>query len=276
MDRTFLIHAPASTQLGAVEALPVVFMFHGSSGNGEKFFRISGWVPKAEEEGFIAVFPDGLRYCIEEDGRRRHTTKWHDYKLPTYVCEDQALPDDVQFVRDMIAYLDSNFAIDHSRIYASGFSNGAGFVSRLAVEMSETLAAVAIVGGGLYPNDSVMHRPIPVYQVAGGADSRVLEDRAAGSPIPREPDSLRNDPQMASQMDQWVRLLSLTGSYRSKQVRKHTSLYFSDQAQTGSNEYVFSLVRGLEHRYPNEHNNPAGLVAADLFWTFFSRHQLTE
>jgi polyhydroxybutyrate depolymerase len=275
LERSFIVHHPSNVSADQADPLPVVFMFHGSSGNGEKFFRISGWVPKAETEGFLAVFPDGLSYCIEEEGRQKQTTKWNDGKLASYVCEGQELPDDVQFVRDMIAYLDSSFVIDHQRIYASGFSNGAGFSSRLAVELSETLAAVAIVGGGLNLADPVMDRPIPVYQIAGAADDRILEKRVAGDPIPREAALLRADPLIAGQIDPWLSLLDLNDTYQARERRKHTTLYFTE-AISGNAEYAFSLVQGLEHRYPNGRNNPAGLVAADLFWTFFSRHSLPQ
>ena len=41
---------------------PLVFMFHGTSGDGERFLRISGWREQADATGLVAVFPTGLRY----------------------------------------------------------------------------------------------------------------------------------------------------------------------------------------------------------------------
>jgi polyhydroxybutyrate depolymerase len=251
------------------EPVPVVFMFHGSSGNGEKFYRISGWREKADAEGFIAVFPDGLSYCIEEDGRQKRTTKWNDGKLETYVCPGQALPDDVQFVRDMVAYLDSNFVIDRHRIYASGFSNGAQFVFRLGVEGSDFIAAVAGVGGALQVQGVKPARPLAVFQVAGAADAGILEARQ-GLPMPESPEALREDAVFAPVMDVWQSTLGLSDSYRTRQGEWHYSLGFEE----GGGPYIFALVKGLEHRYPNGENNPAGYVAANRFWEFFSNHPL--
>jgi len=265
--RTFIVHLPAGYT--GQSPLPVVFMFHGSSGNGEKFFWISGWKEKADAEGFIAVFPDGLSYCIEEDGRRKQTTKWNDGKLETYVCPGQALPDDVQFVRDMVRYLDSAFVIDRRRVFASGFSNGAQFVFRLAIEASDVIAAVAGVGGDLTLSDPVAPRPIPVFQVGGAADPGILE-RRGGLPMPSSPEALRTDSLFGPIMDRWVAVLGLGDTYDTQSGDWHYAVGF----EAGGGPYIFALVKGLEHRYPNGGNNPAGYVAADRFWRFFSRHPM--
>lgn len=265
--RTFIVHVPAS-YTGSTP-LPVVFMYHGSSGDGERFYRISGWREKADAEGFIAVFPDGLRYCVEEDGRTKHITKWNDGKLETYVCPGQALPDDVQFFREMVAYLDSSFSIDRQRVYVSGFSNGANFGARLAVEAGDLIAAVAIVAGTLVLPQPVMVRPLPVFQVAGAADPGLLDLRG-GLPMPLAPDSIRTDSFFAPIIEQWLDLLGLTDAMRARQAPWHGAIGFHGPGV----RYIFAVVEGLEHKYPNGANNPAGYIAANRFWEFFSRHRL--
>ncbi|MBK7697090.1 MAG: hypothetical protein IPI30_23145 [Saprospiraceae bacterium] len=47
---------------------PVVFMLHGTSGDGLKFYNISGWKELGEDENFITVFPSSLSWCFVEDG----------------------------------------------------------------------------------------------------------------------------------------------------------------------------------------------------------------
>lgn len=59
--------------------------------------------------------------------------------------------DDLRFTRDMLAALNSTYNVDSSRIYATGMSNGGGFVAKLACRMPETFAAVASVAGAYYP-----------------------------------------------------------------------------------------------------------------------------
>ncbi|MFZ1255451.1 MAG: hypothetical protein WAR77_03820, partial [Saprospiraceae bacterium] len=45
-----------------VGGYPVVFMLHGTSGDGEKFYNISGWKELGQAENFITVFPSSLSW----------------------------------------------------------------------------------------------------------------------------------------------------------------------------------------------------------------------
>ena len=88
-------------------------MFHGSSGNGERFLRISGWREQADRTGLIAVFPTGLRYRMLDTGRR--ITKWNSYNLaakvdlndkpPGYPAQAPWPANDVGFVDAMLGDL---------------------------------------------------------------------------------------------------------------------------------------------------------------------------
>ncbi len=52
-----------------VAQAPVVFMLHGTDGNGGEFYNRSGWREKADAEGLIAIFPSALRHCyFQQDG----------------------------------------------------------------------------------------------------------------------------------------------------------------------------------------------------------------
>jgi len=63
--REFSVSYPDSIS-GRAE-VPVVFMFHGTSGNGQQYYNVSGWKEVGEREGFISVFPTALTYCFGED-----------------------------------------------------------------------------------------------------------------------------------------------------------------------------------------------------------------
>ena len=146
--RRFIVYVPSRPPVTGTRA-PVVFMFHGSSGTGERFLRISGWREQADATGSLAVFPTGLRYRVLESGRL--STKWNDGELrnevdlderPAGYPADSPWPaDDVGFVDAIVRDLQAQAPIDRHRIYASGFSNGAAFTARLAVERSTVLAA---------------------------------------------------------------------------------------------------------------------------------------
>ena len=63
------LRAEPATRTGARS--PVVFMFHGRSGTGHQFLRISGWREQADAVGLVAVFPTGVRYRDLESRPRR-------------------------------------------------------------------------------------------------------------------------------------------------------------------------------------------------------------
>ena len=96
--RNFLIHVPA--KYTGQEEVPLLLMLHGSSGSGEKFYNISGWVEKADEEGFIAVFPTGLAYPIE--GTNRTSTKWSSGGLEDDIPSNFPIHADIPFMSELI------------------------------------------------------------------------------------------------------------------------------------------------------------------------------
>ena len=76
LEREYYVHVPKS--YAASSAVPLVFMLHGTSGNGEEFYINSGWKEVGETNNLITVFPSSWRYCIiDEDGVRKTTTKWN-------------------------------------------------------------------------------------------------------------------------------------------------------------------------------------------------------
>ena len=54
-------------------------------------------------------------------------------------------PDDIAFVRDLLAKLDASLCTDASRTYVAGYSMGGAMAELIACEMPERIAAVALV-----------------------------------------------------------------------------------------------------------------------------------
>jgi polyhydroxybutyrate depolymerase len=282
--RRFIVYVPSTPPVTRPRA-PVVFMFHGSTGTGEQFLRISGWREQADATGLVAVFPTGLRYRVLDSGRR--STKWNDYSLASQVDLSERPPgypanapwpaNDVGFVDAMMADLGARLPIDRHRVYASGFSNGAGFAARLAVERSTVLAAAAFSGGAL-PSAQAPARPIPMYLTVGTLDDRVLAQ--TGPPplpqLPLDPLALLAEPVIKSTLGAHLATLGLDprdfgvlGSRRSTAFR-----WPATGTGPGGALLRFAALEGLRHKYPNGRNNPAGFEAAPEFWDFFQTHRL--
>ena len=254
-----------------------MFMFHGSSGTGEQFLRISGWREQADRTGLIAVFPTALQYRVLESGFR--VTKWNEFglrdkidphELPPGYPEDAPMPaDDTGFVDAMLADLDSRLPIDRHRVYMSGFSNGAGFAARLSVERSTRVAAAAYSAGGL---SRVKSRTAPCRPTSRSARSTTGSSTRTGlAELPLDPVEILSEPVLGSFVDPHLATLGLDGGDFGAATSPTSTLL---RWPAPDPLLQFRMIARLEHRYPNGDNNPAGFAAAPEFWDFFRAHRL--
>ena len=282
--RRFIVYVPSRRPVTG-PLRPVVFMFHGSTGTGEQFLQSSGWREQADATGLVAVFPTGLRYRVLDSGRR--STKWNSFDLADEVDLDEKPPgypddapwpaDDVGFVGSIMGDLAQRLPIDRQRVYASGFSNGAEFAARLAVERSDLLAAAAFSAGGL-STAHVPSRPIPMWLVGGTLDDRILAH--TGPPplteLPLDPSALLAEPVIDSTLDAHTATLGLAEDrYGALALSDSTALRWPAVGEgSGGGVFRFTLLAGLDHHYPHARNNDAGFEAAPEFWAFFRTHRL--
>jgi polyhydroxybutyrate depolymerase len=155
-DRTFDLHVPPSYD--ATKRTPLVFLFHGYTMTAEEIATASHFAAVADKRGMIVAFPQGIGNGFNAGD----------------CCgsAQSSKVDDVGFTRDMIANLDAAYCVDDKRTFATGFSNG-GFLSYLlACELSDKIAAVAPVAGGLRVDEAncTPKRPVPLLHVHGTGD----------------------------------------------------------------------------------------------------------
>jgi len=262
--RRYVVYVPARR----LPAAPVVFMFHGSSGTGEQFLRSSGWREQADRTGLIAVFPTALRYRVIDSGRR--VTKWNEFNLadkitdqrPPGYPEDAPMPaDDVGFVDEIMADLDSRLPIDRRRVHASGFSSGANFAARLTVDRAARLATAGVVGGGLGDAHDA-DRAVPTYAMAGSKDDRLLEDTGLEE-LPLDPAEILSSPVVGPFIDAHLDTLNLDPADVGATTRPRSTLLRWPPADP---TFKFRMIRGLGHKYPDG--------AAREFWKFFRANPL--
>jgi polyhydroxybutyrate depolymerase len=301
--REFIVYLPPTFQNAS--GLAVVFVVHGTSQDGEKFYRDSHWREKADAEGFVAVFPTALSHCYAEDenrdgdfsdpGERRVTTKWAAGQLgdparmplctaaelaqltpANRALSDHPLADDVAFFDAMIAFLDAHYSIDRKRIYATGFSNGAQFASRLAQERSTTYAAAAAQAGGLVVTPAPAARPMSFVFSLGTKDDGYAA--ALGVPeIPIRQSTLDDFPELRiGLVDKYLTTLRLTSQSTYTEFmtgnRKVGRWVFSTSTAGASNSLTITLFEGLFHQYPDGSNYP--LALADPLWDLFKTRTL--
>ena len=133
--RTYLTYIPEiyiSSKLPA----PLLFNFHGGTGSASGQVYIADFRPIADTANFILVYPQGT-----------FGSTWNS-SLPTNPLTKMFV-DDFGFVDAMIERINNDYiyGVDTSRVYATGFSNGADISLSLACVRSEKFAAVASVSG---------------------------------------------------------------------------------------------------------------------------------
>ncbi len=153
MPRRYRLHLPAGYQDGT--PVPLVLNFHGYGSNPLEQESLSAMSQKADQAGFIVVYPEGLN------------ARW----AAGTGAEGQQ---DVQFVRDLVAALESEFSIDPRQIYATGISNGGGMANRLGCNLADLIAAIAPDAGAYnFWQDCSPPRPVPVLAFHGLDDNIV-------------------------------------------------------------------------------------------------------
>lgn len=165
LERSYYLHLPADYEAGT-EPLPLMLVLHGGGENndGDEMARWSDYNRLADREGFIAVYPNGIKGSWN-DGRT-------DPKIESEV-------DDAGFLAALIDHLLAEYRADPDRVYVTGASNGGMMSLRLGCAIAPRLAAIAPVIANM-PADIVEacqpEQPLPILLMNGTADPLVPWD----------------------------------------------------------------------------------------------------
>jgi len=143
---------------------PLVIHLHGYGSNGliEQFY--TNYMPIADTAGFFVAYPEGLVDANQN--------QYWNAGIPGLATAH----DDVAFLSTLIDSLYARYAIDRSRVYASGLSNGGYMCYQLAWKLSTKVAAIASVSGSMAPLEFAKCKPVqavPAMEIHGTADQTV-------------------------------------------------------------------------------------------------------
>ncbi|KAI1332159.1 carbohydrate esterase family 1 protein [Xylariaceae sp. FL0255] len=161
-NRSYSVHIPSN--YSETTPYPIVLGFHGSSSIGLFFEADTNLSNPQYSANKIMVYPNGVGGA------------WAGANY-----SDVSVPEDLQFVTDLLTKLRDDYCVDNSRIYATGISNGGGFVNTIACsDVGANFAAFAPHSGSFYTDDdgvtggcSPSRSPLPVLEIHGGIDASV-------------------------------------------------------------------------------------------------------
>jgi polyhydroxybutyrate depolymerase len=138
VTRTYRLYVPRTFR-PEYSALIIGLHGRGAGGPGSAMEQYSQLDSKADREGFAVAYLDGL---VDATG----TVDWNYY----YDFFFTSGPDDIAFVRSVIDRLKQQLRPNTRRIYVVGTSAGGFMAQRVGVELSDRVAAIGVVEGGLY------------------------------------------------------------------------------------------------------------------------------
>jgi polyhydroxybutyrate depolymerase len=248
LDRTYRVYQPA----GLAAAAPLVVMMHGVSGSGEQAENSYGWDPLADSAKFVVAYPDGV-------GRA-----WNGHGCCGRPARENI--DDVGFITAMVGQISAALAIDKSRVYATGMSNG-GIMSYALACNSGIFAAIGPDSATQLDACAAPH-PTSVIHIHGTADRLVPYDGGKGT-------SFVNGPSIPDDNAFW-RNVDRCGP---PDIATNGPVTTSTAACADNRSVVLITIDGGRHQWPGgttalERADPTSdtLNATQTIWQFFAAH----
>jgi polyhydroxybutyrate depolymerase len=262
-QRSYRLHLPPGAD---GRPLPLVVVLHGGGGDMTAAARQTRFDAEADRAGFIVVYPNGSGLLPDR------LLVWNAGTCCGYAVKHDV--DDVGFIRALVGELKARHAIDATRIYATGFSNGGMMSYRLACEVSELFAAIAPVAATQTLHGSMPSHPVSILHIHGSADENVPLRGGLGRKSLDE-DSSR--PPVSQSIRFWV---ERNGTVETPATSQHRGI--RREVYTGGregSEVEFWLIDGGGHAWPggdrlmNWLDAPSKeLDATAAIWAFFAAH----
>ncbi|KAK5134564.1 hypothetical protein LTR08_006349 [Meristemomyces frigidus] len=170
VERYYAVQVPEAYD--ADHSYALIFDYHGNSDNSTIQYNNSQYFNYAAAQQYLIVYPQGYN---------------RSFQGPTY-----AVPgiDDLQFTTDLLAHIESDYCIDSDHVYASGKSNGGGFVDTLACsDHGDSFAAFAMASAALYTdlNRTACNKKRAILESHGDKDTKIPyvgKKSSHGGPLP--------------------------------------------------------------------------------------------
>lgn len=127
-------------------AIPLMFAWHGSGGDGDEVRRTYFYLEPAVGDGAIIVYPDGLPVDGGSSG-------W----------DLDAEGIDVKFFDALLASVSEDYCIDRGRVFSTGYSFGGMISHVLGCSRGGQLRGIAPTAGAFFGRSSACPTPVPAW-----------------------------------------------------------------------------------------------------------------
>jgi polyhydroxybutyrate depolymerase len=281
-ERSYRLHVPTKFSATYDKLLPVVVMLHGAGGSGAQSEEQTGWGKKADQETFVAVFPDALPARPRQAPSFRTNPRfWNDGSGRGSPVHDRI--DDAAFLHAVLDDVEKRLPIDKKREFVTGFSSGASMTLRAAIKMSDRIAAAAPVAGHFWPPDAAPEtaapRAVPLLLVYGDKDPL---NPWEGGAVKMSWANTDTKPRVMATVNAWAKFSGCPPTPAPIADTNGVKRVAYGPGRDGA-EFVFVTVQGMGHSWPGGREVlPVSVVgprsnkinATDAIWEFFARHYL--
>ncbi|MCJ1250958.1 hypothetical protein MMC30_008187 [Trapelia coarctata] len=269
-ERRFLLHLPVGYPLTHPSSL--ILSFHGK---GQTPFEMENETQMSNSEfdsHATVVYPAGIK------------KQWSG--------DPEAPPlgevNDIEFVNDLLDYLEENYCFDTRRVYASGFSNGGGLTALLACDgnASSRIAAFAIASGAFY-RDSALKEPLFGHCNPARSPVPIMEIHGEKDPVIHYDGKTTPDGETYS-LPEWLKGWATRNGCAPDVLEQTASLYddnvvrFIWACKTHEEVVVHYYINGFGHGWPTttpldndyQRYGPTYFNATPIVLDFFSSHAL--
>lgn len=267
ISRTYTVNLPPNYYEGSDFSL--VIAMHGGGGSGLQFETSSLLTQKANASNFIVVYPDG----VTSTGLLALKT-WNAGNCCGYAVTNNI--NDVGFISQLTDKLLATYKINPKKVYATGHSNGGMMAYRLACELSNKIAAIAVSACTMVNNQpcSPTHA-VPILHVHSNLDQNVPIAGGIGIGI-----SNVNYPPVLSGLQTWVSLNNCP--IPQKTILNNTNYTLTQWVNCTNNSSIqYYLTNDGGHAWAG---GLPGTITGDLpssavnmnnlLWDFFKQYQL--
>ncbi len=254
-DRYYRVSAPEGWQN---RRLPVIYVVHGRGSTPQNMADATEFHKFADA---IVVYPQG----VDES--------W----APTFYAADPSGRSDLAFMDQLHNTISSTYSVDQQRVFATGFSNGGGFVRYLSCQRPGRFSTITTAGAAVYESviDGCAESPINYLSFHGTADDLVEFDgdvrevfggtfrylSATDTLLDAAEDSECSQPKPGPKLEK---------SYVDGYPTSVESIKYNGYCAT---DLQLISIAGMDHRWPSGENKAGGVDATLESLNFFQvRH----
>lgn len=254
MLREYYLYVPHNIELNA----PLVFVYHGYTGNAKGTMEEFGMNAVAESNKFVVCYPQGSKDV-------RGDTFWQ----VGYSFHKNQKVNDVKFITTLASVLQKKYHLSKENTFMTGFSNGGDLCNYLACKTSGVFKAMAPIISCIMKDTydlSQSMKPIPVFMLNGTKDRTTywegdMNDTEGFGPYFSTPAMLE------------LRLSQNKCSFASSDTLRPTEV--KDSTYVVMDKYINKSTKAQVWMYNvinGDHGYPEYLKLQEEVWKFFSMY----